>query len=402
MYPRFLTGVALIIVWAVASVAVPGNGSLRVQSVPPTTAPGGGGPYQTPAPPADPAGVLTRHWGKLYLNGSPYRFVSLSAPSAATDWPVNWGCGAMATDAQLDALFAGLPPHTLVPFWATQAMAFNNKTTHAIDFSGIDRVFRAAEQYHQFLMPELETQQGYCSDGHWKDSSWYSGGYRGTFDDGRHLQPLSYWDYVHLIVPRYASSPALGMWELMVEPEGSSCNAGYSGALCYGYTTCNEAQASTALRAFFDKVGTEVKRLDPLHLIATGSQGDGQCGWAGTDYAYVNASPGVDVCEVHDYNGPQDPLDPSYQQDAPTCIAMGKPLIVGETGFNTAAAIPGAGCAQTLTARASAFSARINAYLADGASGLALWDWVLPGVGTCGYGITMDDPVLAIMRADQL
>ncbi len=352
----------------------------------------------TQAPRSDPPGVITNHGGQLYLNGRAYHFLSLDAASAATDWPVNWGCGGMATDAQLDAFFAALPPHTLVPFWASQAFAFNNKTTHTIDFSGIDRVFAAAARHGQFLLPELEHQQGFCSDGHWKDASWYAGGYRQSFNtDGRGLEPLPYWNYVQLIVSRYRGNPALGMWGLVVEPEAQTCASG-SGPDCAGRSSCVEQAGAAALRSFFDTVGGEVKRLDPLHLVSAGTIGGGQCGWAGPDFSAVNASAGIDVCEVHDYNGSSLPITSAAVADIRACKALGKPLIVGETGLNASPA-PLPGCPQTFAARAVSYGQRINAYLQAGASGLALWGWVLGASGSCGFDITITDPVIAVMRS---
>ena len=348
-----------------------------------------------PTVPPDPPGIIASHWAQLYLDGRPYKFVTVDAPNAATWWGVNWGCGWQASDADFDALFSQLPAGTLVPFWATQAMAYNNKSTHAIDFTGIDRVFAAAQRNHVLLMPELETQQGYCSDGHWKDDSWYAGGYRKPYDDdGRGLEPLSYWDYVNLIVPRYADNPALGMWELMVEPEASVCDPGYAGSGCYGHTTC-PSDAEASLQSFFGTVGAEVHRLDPHHLIADGTIGMNQCGTVGPEYAELAASPGIDVCEVHDYDGPSVPMNSQAQADIEACAQVGKPLIVGETGLN-GAVDDGQGCPD-LQARATDFERRVSDFLNAGASGVGLWDWGGPTSG-CGYQIGPDDPVIAAMR----
>jgi hypothetical protein len=344
-----------------------------------------------------PVPGLTAGSGQLHLDGQPYRFVSIASPSAATDWTVNWGCGPMATDAQLDAFFAALPPHSLVPFWAPQALAFNDRSSHTIDFTAIDRVFAAAARYHQLLLPELEHQQGYCSDGHWKDITWYEGGYRKAFDtDGRGLEPLSYWDYLQVIVPRYRASPALGMWGLVVEPEAPTCDLTTS-TDCPGTDRCNEAAAAAALRGFFDVVGAMVKRLDPHHLVSAGSIGGGQCGWSSSDFTYVNESPGIDVCEVHDYNDASLPINPTAIADIMACKAMGKPLIVGETGLS-AARVPTPACPRSLADRAQAFKIRVDDYLHAGASGVALWMWSPTPTPVCGYAIDVSDPVMSVVR----
>ena len=110
----------------------------------------------SPSGPTAATGVIVNRWGQLFLDGQPYHFLSLDASNAATLWSVNWGCGWQASDVDLDALFGSLPPHTLVPFWATQAMAYNDRGRPGIDFTAIDRVFEAATRHGQFLMPELE------------------------------------------------------------------------------------------------------------------------------------------------------------------------------------------------------------------------------------------------------
>jgi hypothetical protein len=343
-----------------------------------------------------PSGLSSR-LGQLYLDGQPYTFVSVASPSAATDWTVNWGCGPMATDAQLDGLFAALPPRSLVPFWAPQALAFNDRSSHTIDFTAIDRVFAAAARYHQLLLPELEHQQGYCSDGHWKDITWYEGGYREAYDtDGRGLEPLSYWDYLHLIVPRYRANPALGMWGLIVEPEAPTCDQATSSD-CAASDQCNESAGATALRSFFDTVGEMVKRLDPQHLVTAGSIGGGQCGWSNSDFTYVNASPGIDVCEVHDYNDATLPINPTAIADIMACKAIGKPLIVGETGLS-ATRVPTPACPRSLADRAQAFKTRVDDYLRAGATGVALWMWSPTPTSVCGYAIDVSDPVMAVVR----
>jgi mannan endo-1,4-beta-mannosidase len=362
-------------------------------SVAPVVAAVSPGPTSTTMPVAG----LSASAGQLYLDGQPYTFVSIASPSAATDWTVNWGCGPMATDAQLDAFFAALPPNSLVPFWASQAMAFNDRSTHAIDFTAIDRVFAAASRHHQLLLPELEHQQGYCSDGHWKDISWYQGGYREAFDtDGRGLEPLSYWDYLNLIVPRYRANPALGMWGLVVEPEAPTCDNSTSSD-CPGTDQCQEVAGAAAIRGFFDTVGGMVKRLDPNHLISAGSIGGGQCGWSGSDFTYVNSSPGIDVCEVHDYNFASIPINPTAIADIKACKAIGKPLIVGETGLSAASEISSS-CPQNLIDRAQAFKTRVDDYLRAGASGVALWMWSPTPPSVCGYGIDVSDPVMTVVR----
>src|SRR3954452_1551634 len=162
--------------------------------------------------------VITRSGATLMLHGQAYRFTGVNAYELATYWSVNAGCGAQLSDSELDAFFAGLRPDSVVRFWAFQALAVN-KSSRTLDFTGIDRVFAAAERRGQRLLPVLGNQSGTCDDGHWKDAAWFGGGYGGTYDDsGRGLQVMPYSSWVTTVVNRYKGSPALGMWEALNEP----------------------------------------------------------------------------------------------------------------------------------------------------------------------------------------
>jgi mannan endo-1,4-beta-mannosidase len=210
--------------------------------------------------------------------------------------------------------------------------------------------------------------------------------------------PLSYWDYLQAIVSRYASSPALGMWEPVNEPEASSCPGSPATTACSGHQTCpDEAAAAGALRAFFDRVGGEIHALDPAGVIEAGFLGGGQCGTSGPDYAYVGASPGIDVLSVHDYY----PADAAIGGDEWNGIAVraaqaradDKPLVVGEVGI---AAGPGAGCLST-GQRAADLSVRLAAQAQLGIAAWLFWDWVASPTGSCSYDIGPGDAALGLL-----
>ncbi len=97
--------------------------------------------------------------------------------------------------------------------------------------------------------------------------------------DGKGLMPLSYWDYLQALVSRYASSPALGMWEPMSEAEASTCPPQYEPINCSGHQTCpDESVASSALRYFFDTVGAESMRSTPGTLWRAAFSAEGSAG----------------------------------------------------------------------------------------------------------------------------
>jgi hypothetical protein len=353
-----------------------------------------------PAPPASrqgpPPATIGVSGGGLELDGQPYKFVGLNAYEIGTDWGVNAGCGGMETQSQLDQLFSSLPANSLVRFWAWQGSMAINVHTQQLDWAPLDRVFSTAAEYHQHLIVVLAGQSGSCDDGYWKDPAWYDGGFMNVHDSTG-LTPLSYWDYLQAVVNRYKSSPALGMWEPVSEPEASTCPPQYQQGDCDGHQTCpDEAVAEAAMRYFFDVVGGEIHALDPDHLVESGTLGSGQCGTSGSDYETVSASPGIDVLSYHDYyenatiGGDQwNGIALRLSQAA----SLGKPVIAGEMGIMGGTS---PGCL-SLSARASQISARIRAQLSAGSSGILLWDWVPSPTSTCNYDIFPGDPLMAVV-----
>ena len=355
-----------------------------------TTSPGSARPPQ----PQTPSSIITASGDHLVLDGHPYQFVGVNAYEIATSWGVNGSCGTMETDAQLDDLFASLPPNSLVRFWAWQGSAAINIHSHQLDWAPLDRVFDAAAAHHQHLIVVLAGQSGACDGGNWKDPAWYNGGFM-QVQDTNGLTPLSYWDYLQAVVSRYRSSPALGMWEPISEPEASTCPPQYQPSNCGGHQTCpNEAIAEGALRHFFDAVGEEIHALDPTHLVESGMIGSGQCGTSGPDYESVSASPGIDVLSYHDYDGATpiggdqwNGLALRFREAA----ALDKPIIGGEVGLMAG---PGQGCTSP-QARVAQFQLKEQDQLQAGSSGLLVWDWEPVSPGQCAYDTFPGDPLMA-------
>jgi mannan endo-1,4-beta-mannosidase len=272
----------------------------------------------------------------------------------------------MSTTQQLSDLFASLRPDSLVRFWAFESQA-TNRATGQRDWRALDRVFEAAANAHQRLIVTLADDWGRC-DGAPKDTEWYRTGYRGA-----------YWNWLHEIVNRYRSSPALGMWEPVNEPE----------------VACG---SSDVLRSFFDAVGGELHRLDSSHLVESGTIGGGQCGLVGAEYAYVHASPGIDIATYHDYDAA--PLPGDQWNGLATRLAqaaqLGKPLIIGEVGMNAADGV--AGCPSTASRR-DVFKAKLDAQLPAGVAGFLPWVWSNTGDGACNhYLVQAHDPSLILIH----
>lgn len=328
--------------------------------------------------------------GRLLLNGKPHFFTGINAYNATTDWSVNYGCGSMIDN--LDTLFAALPAHSLVRTWAFQALGYNNRTTHKIDFTAIDRVVTAAKTHHDYLILTLSDQAGTCDDWHFHDSAWYAGGYQRSYnDDGRGLATsMSYLHWVKSVVRRYRNNRTVAIYEPVNEPEASNCLPGLHGAHCYGHNTCPR-RATHVLRTFFDTVGGVIKRIDPRALVSTGTLGGTQCGVAGDGFRRINASPEVDITTLHDYGYPTIAATGGLLERSAQATALDKVFLVEEAGID--ASLSGTGCL-TLSARSQAFAAKERAARRVGADGYLPWVFGLAPSSSCGPGIAAGDPLL--------
>jgi hypothetical protein len=190
------------------------------------------------------------------------------------------------------------------------------------------------------------------------------------------------------------------MWELVNESEASDCPSGLAGPRCSGHQRCpSESAAAVALRSFFDIVGSEVKRIDPNHLVESGVIGNGQCGTAGRDYHYVHASPGVDVASYHDYGAPDEAVPGDQwnglQVRLDQSAAVGKPLVVGEVGIR--ASDRTSGC-PSLARRTRQLHRKLDGQFGAGIKGLLTWNTVTEPYPGCTFDINRDDPAFALIR----
>lgn len=324
-------------------------------------------------PSSSPAGFLRRSGTELTIDGTPRKLLGVNAYSLATDWSFNPGCG-KAVD--VEAFFASLPPGALVRFWAFQSLT-SDVSSGRQNFAAVDRVVRAAERYGQKLVVVLGSHWGTCDGGRNRDLAWYDGGYSRTYGDAR-TAPRPYIDHMRAMVSRYRASPAVGIWELLNEPE----------------VPC---AAAPVLRRFLDVVGGELKRLDPGHLLGSGVIGTGQCGSSGDDYSKLHASPAVDVASYHDYDDAR-PIPGDRWNGMAVRMAqarsLNKPLIVGEAGLQA-----GAGGCMTPAARRDAVKAKVDAQFRGGVQALVVWAQIFGGRTGCSYEFEADDPVLDLVRS---
>lgn len=319
----------------------------------------------------------------LALDGRPWWPTGFNAYQLATDWSVNAGCGAMV---DLDSYFEALPPHSLTRFDAFQALAIN-RFTGALDFGPMDAVFAAAEAHDQLLVPVLSPQDGACEGNVFKDRQWYVDGWTTAPGTPSSTAKISFQQWMLTAANRWKDSSALAAWELVGEPETSSCT---DTSCSWSSRTCT-AGAAEVLRSFFDTAGQQLRSADPRTVITAGLTGGGQCGSQGDEYEYLAQSPFVDVLQYHDYGADGVPLPGDQwnglQRRITQSAAVGKPLLVGEIGQL-------AGSCGDVDSRAAGIAAKIDGQRAAGTAGALLWAFVPdPRPTDCTYDIGPADPL---------
>lgn len=324
---------------------------------------------------AGPNGVM--------LDGAPWWPTGFNAYQLATNWSVNAGCGAMV---DLDEFFSSLPPQSLTRFNAFQSLAIN-KFTGVIDFGPMDAVFAAAEAHDQLLIPVLSPQDGACEGDVFKDRQWYIDGWTTPPAAPTANAVLSFQQWTDTAVNRWKNSTALAAWELVGEPETSTC----TDSACAWWTRTCAADAAQVLRTFFDTAGAQVRAQDPRTLITAGLTGGGQCGSQGEEYQLLAESPYVDVMQYHDYGAdgvalPGDQWN-GLARRITQAAAAGTPLLVAEIGEL-------AGSCTDLADRAESVQNKIDGQRAAGTAGALLWAYVPdPRPAECTYDIGPTDPL---------
>jgi endo-1,4-beta-mannosidase len=330
--------------------------------------------------------VVSRSGTTLTLDGQPFRFTGINIYMAASGGTSSSCGGELYPDVGVP--LSQMPNGIVFRFWAFQNFFVADGS---FNWSNLDQVLAIAAAHGDKVIPVLANQYSYC-DGATKDLAWYQSGYKTTIGAG---DIVTYREYVSAVISRYAGNPTIAMWQLVNEGEARNSDL-----------TCSEAAALSALLAFSNDVGGLAHGLDPSHLVSLGvlagwaGGGMGQeCGAANADYQTLMASPGNDVCDYHDYGYPTEPMGrpfgPNLVSAIPMCHAVGKPIMVAETGI-------WADSPAGLAPRAEQFSAKFSAQFQAGVVGELMWCWsagpayVLPD-GDPDYGISPGDPSLAVL-----
>lgn len=316
----------------------------------------------------------------LLVDGQAYKFTGLNVYMAASH-------GTCGGSTSLQQAFTGLPRGSVIRFWAFQSF-FVSKGK--FDWTPFDRVLAIASAYGLRVIPVLANQHEYC-DGSVKDLSWYQSGYESVVWSG---DIVPYKKYVAEVVSRYRSNATVAMWQFVNEAEAPNIDG-----------ICDETAASDALKAFSTTLGKIVRRIDSNHLMSLGAlagfsgTGSQYCGTANDNYGELMASDGNDVCDYHDYGFPANPLGraeaPNLLSAMSACHAVGRPMMVGETGIY-------AGTEAMLGERAAQFGAKFAAQMSAGVVGELVWCWVnnpqyvIPNADP-NFGVFPGDPSIAAL-----
>lgn len=289
--------------------------------------------------PNDP--YLYRQGSTLLDKGATYKFVGVNAYGLT-------GCengSTYYTATDLDNFLSQLPAGTITRTWATSLSSL----------SQLDLVVARAAAHNQRLILSLADGANNCNAGGLKlNRAWYQSGYK-----------TDYLTWVKTVTARYATSPAIGMWEIANEP-GWGC-PGDCGV------------TSDEMKSFFDTAAATIKANDPHHLVESGAIGKDIAAMnTQTSFAYVQSGPDIDVLSMHEYE---------YQYNGntgagswwPTAKAaadsLNKPIIVGETGAPLSQPTNTTCRDSTLTIDAL-LKTKFDSYFSKGANGVLAWDWM--------------------------
>ncbi len=307
----------------------------------------------------------------LTLNGYNYRF------DGANMYYLNSrsNCGPTYSSSQVATSFDDQKGGEVVRAWFYQKLATVNGQ---LNWSAFDNSLSIANQHNKRVIVTLVDQWGACTNLGYLGIGWYQWAYKQKLSS----EIMSYRQFVYDLVQRYKNNPTVLMFQLVNEPEAKTSSGG----------TCYESSAAKALRAFADDVGGMIHSIDPNHLVSLGGMGSGQCGMAGGDYQYVNASPGTNLCEYHDYNHPTTTMPGDQwnglQVRLNQCRYLNKPLFVGETGIH----VPDQA---SVWQRYTDFNNKFSTQFSAGVVGELIWSWSL--YDNTGWHIDPSDPSTGLL-----
>ena len=311
---------------------------------------------QTSAGRARP-GFLYRDGSRLMLDGHEYRAASFNSFQLS-------GCGhdyELFQAVEVDSLFASLPRGILIRTWSFPGS--EERTAQLLEMAG---------KYGHKLLLALGDGRSSCGhhdgarngDGSGKRPDWYTEGYK------RYYLP-----HVRRTVARFKDSPAVGMWEILNEPGDAEW---------------------TEIKRFYDTVAAEIKRIDPYHLVASGSWAPWAYGGM-ENFRELHAGPCIDVGCVHEYDydyRQQNTIESPHVATALQAMkGIGKVLIVEETGIES-----GDSCRTSRDVRVQAMRRKMDIYLEKGAAAVLVWNLAREVKG-CVLNFEPSDPLMDMIRS---
>jgi mannan endo-1,4-beta-mannosidase len=326
-------------------------------------------------------GFVSRAGTHLIENGAIFRFRGLNLYNINGDGDCGYAIPDL--DAELDAIGGSA---NVVRGWFFQYLATNHRTG-ARDWKRMDATLATLRARGVRVIATLADEWGACEAANPRgplEIGWYRHGYRNRpySADVR----SSYRNWVRQIVRRYRDDPTILAWQLMNEATAISGPSGWCP---------DQDMAAAALQGWAADMAALVKSLDSSHLLSIGTAGSSQCGTTGPRYQAVHATPGIDLCEIHDYTSPWLAMSPGIASDISACRTLQKPIFVGESG------ISGYSVGHNLRLRASLMEAKFNAQLGAGIAGELVWAWRSRGDGGSSrksFDIGPGDPLLAVLR----
>jgi len=297
-------------------------------------------------------GFVTRRGEELLLNGEPYTFVGTN---------VSYLTGPFFPESNVEGIIAYLSASgvQVIRVWV-------------LPWNDLDRVERMLDLGRKYNIRFILTLQDFYGN-----------------LDGSCFRRYETADLPHIrnVVPRFAQRPEVLLWELMNEP---TCPPSDSGLDCWD-----------ALYKWAEVTSQEIKRLDPNHLVAVGTQNAGFDDQAGGVFRRVHALDTIDLVSVHR------PAGGLPEKELAIAHELGKPIYFGEVYRRGL----GKNCQplpdNALQRRAQAIADDFQSSLQAGVDGYLLWQYAYGGVDMgshteyfCGvFDYFSDDPVWDVMQA---
>ncbi len=324
---------------------------------------------------------VTRSGQQLLLAGQPFRFTGMNLYEANNTGVCGgpFGSGSAFASA-IDRM--GNPQ--VIRSWFFQPLA---TAAGARDWTSFDHTLAVAAAKNVKLIATLGNQWADCDGlngaaGKYKTNAWYAGGYSADVDPG---MIVTYRAWVAEVVARYRNNPTIMAWEILNEPEVKVSKDG----------AC-APNAANLLNSFTTDIAALIKTTDANHLVSLGTIGSGQCGSDNANYSTLHGNANIDLCSVHDYRQPDDPIaGDQYNGIAKRleqCRALNKPLFVGESGLQFPEV------AFSTAVRAQKLTAKMLAEFRAGAVGYVLWNWADPP----RRAVTPNDDIHDIGQGDEV